>query len=91
LGEDYAAACVRATALVEGRYFSSDLITVRDVQRMRCLNDDQQCFRCNRGVTDLLQPSDDFILAGDMLLAEGNARLGLCQMPYQRFTAHSLA
>ena len=61
------------------------------VQRMRCLKDDQQCFRCNRVVPDLLQFSDDFTLAGDMLLADGNARLGLCQMPYQRFTVHSLA
>ena len=42
-------------ALVEGRYLGGDLITVLDVQCMRCLKDDQQCFRCNRLVPDLLQ------------------------------------
>ena len=40
--------------IIEGRYFSSDLITVLNAQGMRYLKDDQQCFRCNRGVTDLL-------------------------------------
>ncbi len=40
--------------LVEGRYFDNDLVMVRDVQCMRCLKDDQQCFRCNRVVPGLL-------------------------------------
>ena len=51
------------TPLIYGRYLRGDLIPVRDVQGLRGLEDDQQCFRCHRVVPDLLQLRDDFMLA----------------------------
>jgi hypothetical protein len=66
-----------ATAPIEGFYFGSDLLAVGDVQCMRFLEDDQQRSCCNRFVPDLLQLGDDLMLAGNILVAKCNARLGL--------------
>jgi hypothetical protein len=56
------------------------LIPVRNVQGVRGLRHDQQCFRWKRVVPDLLQLRDDFVLAGDMLPGECDGSFGLRQM-----------
>ena len=55
---------VPMTPLIYGRYLrAGDLIRIRDVQGVRGLRHDQQCFRWKRVVPDLLQLRDDFVLA----------------------------